>query len=728
MAVERPTFHESWYRVAELRPRLRSAVQTYRQFFRGRTWHVLQDPSNNQHFRLDEAGYHFVALLDGRRTVREVWWLCNDDLGDRAPTQGEVINVLGQLYTSNLLHSDLPADAAGMFENYRKRVRRQIGGYFTNLLFMRIPLWDPDRFLERWLKLFGLAFTRWAFVLWAALLVVAGGQLVGRGEELFSRVSGVLDPGNLFLLYLSFAGIKALHEMGHGFASKQFGRVEGSGGEVHTMGIMLLVFTPVPYVDASSSWAFRSKWHRAIVGAAGMYVELAVAAVAAIVWANTSPGLLNALAYNMIFVASVSTLLFNGNPLLRFDGYYILSDLLEIPNLSKRSRDYLYSLVKKYVYGVKHTPTVIRSPGERWWLPVYGVASTIYRVIIFAGIILFVADKFFFIGAMFAIAAVISWVFIPTGKFIRYLSSSNELHRVRPRAVSTSLAFFALVFALIGAVRWPDRARAEGVVEPRNIALVYAESDGFVETFVESGGRVTPQSPPLVTARNPELEAERAYLLAERELTLIRRNEADVGEIALAQSLTERLVALDEQLTRLDDRLDALRVRAPIEGTWNAPAVERLEGVYVRRGDRVGMVADIDDLIVRAIADQKIGPRIESEIGEQGEVEIRVKGRPDLELSGTIARVLPAGYQRLPSAALGYFAGGSTQVAVDDETGTKTVEPFFEVQIEVSPSQLSQVQLLSGERVVVRFEMPARPLAHQWWRALRQLVQRRFQI
>jgi putative peptide zinc metalloprotease protein len=229
-------------------------------------------------------------------------------------------------------------------------------------------------------------------------------------------------------------------------------------------------------------------------------------------------------------------------------------------------------------------------------------------------------------------------------------------------------------------------------------------------------------------ARNPELEAEREFLQAERELTVIRRNQADIEEVALAQSLTERLGALDEQLGRIHERLEALRLHAPIEGMWNAPEVDRLQGAYLRRGEQVGMVADIDDLIIRTIADQRLGPRIEPEIGAEGVVEIRVKGRPDLALTGTIAKVLPAGYERLPSAALGYLAGGSTRVALDDETGTSTVEPFFEVQIELAGSGADQVDLWSGQRVEVRFEMPARPLVAQWWRALRQLIQRRFQI
>ena len=134
--------------------------------------------------------------------------------------------------------------------------------------------------------------------------------------------------------------IKTVHEFGHSFACRRF------GGEVHTMGIMFLLFTPIPYMDATASWSFRSRWQRALVGAAGMIVEVFVASLATFVWASTAPGTIHSLAYNMMFVASVSTVLFNANPLLRFDGYYILSDLLDIPNLHQRSTGLLRHFVE----------------------------------------------------------------------------------------------------------------------------------------------------------------------------------------------------------------------------------------------------------------------------------------------------------------------------------------------------------------------------------------------
>ena len=191
MPGDRPTFSEAWYRVAELRPRLRATVRVHRQHFRGRMWYVIQDPASNLFFRVNDAAYRFVGLLDGRRTVAEVWRICNEQIGDAAPTQGEAIQLLGQLYTSNLLRADLPPDTAGLFRRYRKRVTREVQGYLMNLLFIRIPLLDPDHFLNRCVGLFGCVFSKVGFALWLGLVGAGLYAIAGRGGDLIDRASGM---------------------------------------------------------------------------------------------------------------------------------------------------------------------------------------------------------------------------------------------------------------------------------------------------------------------------------------------------------------------------------------------------------------------------------------------------------------------------------------------------------------------------------------------------------
>ena len=728
MAVERPTFHEAWYRVASLRPRLQTGVKVYRQHFRGQLWYVLENPSNNKFSRLSPEAHRFIAMLDGKRTVAKVWHICNEQAGDRAPTQGEIIQLLGQLYCSNLLYAEVPPDTESLFQRYRQRVRREVQGYLMNLLFIRIPLLDPDHFLGRWVGVVGWIFGWFGLILWLVLVTIGLYFIIGNLDELVRQSADILAPDNLILLYFSLVAIKVFHEFGHAFACKKFGKLSGSGGQVHTMGVMFLVFVPLPYMDASSAWAFRNKWHRVIVGTAGMMVELAVAAVAAIFWANTSTGTLHIIAYNLIFIASVSTVIFNGNPLLRFDGYYILSDLLEIPNLGHRCRQYLYYLVKRYCWGLKKTQNPAHSTGEGIWFVFYGLASTAYRIFICIRILLFLNDRLpeqlFIVVPILALGALVAWVFVPLGRFLRFLATGAELARNRALAVGTTLAALALVVVCLGVLRLPDHCRVEGIVEPVQLAIIHAASDGFVTDFSPSGTEVSSEGPRLISAINPELEAEKKSVIAERRGLETRRRLAETEEIAAAQILDEQLEALDEKMARVEFELSSLDLRSVLSGTWVAPNIEKTKGTYLRRGQQIGVVAGLDDMIIRATAGQQVAAMLIEQAYKH--VEIRARGHPAPLFTGEIEEIFPAGQDLLPSEALGYAVGGSVPTVSQDPRDTRSAERFFEIRIK--PDSDNPVPLLAGQRVVVRCRMPSKPLAAQWWRSLRQLFQRRFRI
>ncbi len=728
MAVERPTFHESWYRVAELRPRLLSGVKVYRQHYRGQLWYVLENPADSQYSRLSPAAYAFVGALDGRHTVAEVWQRCNKHQGDQAPTQGEAIQLLGQLHGMNLLYADLPPDTENLFNRNRKRVRREVLGYLSNLLFARIPLLDPDRLLDRWVPVVGLLFSWAGLILWLGLVVTGLSFVVSHLPELVDQSANVLDPGNLAFLYLALIVTKVCHEFSHAFACKRFGRLNRSGGEVHTMGVMFLVLVPLPYVDASSAWAFRRKWHRALVGMAGIMAELAIAAIAAIVWTRTSPGTLHSVMYNIIFVASVSTLLFNGNPLLRFDAYYVLSDLIEIPNLSQRAKSYLYYLGKRYLWGLKKTQNPAYSVGERFWFVFFGIVSTAYRVYISIRILLFLnnrlPEQFFILVPLLALSALVAWLLVPLWQFLRLLCTGPELHRQRVRAVAATLLVLAALIVGLGLIRAPHRWRVEGVVEPQELAVVYAETDGFMIDSLPTESPALPDGPPLVSAISPELESQRQRLGAEKQALIVRRRLAELQEVAAGQILDEQIRALDEKIARVERDLTSLNLPAPVAGTWVAPNIERLGGTYVRRGQSLGFVGSLDDLVIRATAGQNLAAMLLDEA--EARVEIRPRGRPDIELTGRIEKIFPAGQDTLPSAALGYAAGGHVATDPADPQATQTAERFFEVRIK--PSGHASAQLLTGQRVVARIALRPKPLAVQWWQTARRLFQRRFRI
>jgi putative peptide zinc metalloprotease protein len=691
-------------------------------------WYVLENPSNNQYSRISDEAYRFIGLLDGRRTVSEGWRICNEQLADRAPTQGEVIQLLGQLYSVNLLYADLPPDSESLFNRYRKRVGREVRGQLMNLLFIKIPLIDPDHFLDRWVGIVGRLFSWFGLFLWWILLVTGLCFVVGNIRELFNQSSDILAPDNLILLYLSFVLIKIFHEFSHAFACKKFGQLNQSRGQVHIMGVMFLVFFPLPYVDASSAWAFRNRWHRAIVGMAGVMAELSAAAVAAIIWSNTSTGTLHIIAYNVIFVASVSTLLFNGNPLLRFDAYYVLSDLIEIPNLGHRSRNYIYYLVKRYCWGLKRAQNPAYSFGEGFWFVLYGLASMAFRVFICVRILIFLNDRLpeelFILVPLFAFSAIVAWVFVPFGKFLQFLATGAELTRTRSRAVGSTLVAFCLIIVGIGLIRLPDYWRVEGIVEPVNLAIVHTESDGFVVDYLPSESKVSSGGRPLIRAVNPELEAEKKSSVAELESLKVQRRIAETQEIAAAQILDEQIEALNEKIARLEFELESLNLKPPLSGTWVAPDIEDYKGTYLERGKSIGFVASLDEVIIRATAGQKVaGMLIEQ---HHKEVEFRIKGQPKLLMTGKIEQIFPSGQEVLPSEALGYAVGGSMPTDPQDPQGTKSAEMFFEIRIK--PDADAPVRLLTGQRVVARIRMHPKPLALQWWLSARQLFQRRFHI
>ncbi|NOR40428.1 MAG: hypothetical protein GQ537_04400, partial [Gammaproteobacteria bacterium] len=339
-------FSPSWYRVAELKPRLRSHALLHRHEYRGKVWFILQDLAGGKSHRFTPAAYRFVGLMDGKRSVQVLWDAVSRESGDDAPTQDEVIRLLGQLHAADALICDVPPDSQELFRRFQRHQRMKLKQRLWTPLAVRFPLFDPEQFLERTYPRVRFLFSWFGVVLWLAIVGTGAVMAVSHWGDLTQNiVDRALTPQNLILLWFVYPIVKALHELGHGYAAKF------AGGEVHEIGIMLLVLVPVPYVDVSSAWGVRDKRKRMLIGAAGIAIELFLGSLAMFVWLNVESGTIHAIAYNVMLISGVSTLLFNGNPLLKFDGYYVLSDAIEIPNLATRSNKYLGYLIQRYLFG-----------------------------------------------------------------------------------------------------------------------------------------------------------------------------------------------------------------------------------------------------------------------------------------------------------------------------------------------------------------------------------------
>ena len=713
------TFSESWYRVANQKICLRPVVKARRQNFRGERWIVLENPFSNQYFRLRPAAYEFVSRLQPDCTVEQAWQQCLERFPDEAPSQEAVIQLLSQLYFANLLQYDLAADSARLFERYKKRKQREIGFRFLNVMFMRFPLLDPDRFLVRTLPLVGKLISPFGALLW--ILVVGFGLkiVVDNFGGLRAQGEGILATDNLFLLYLGTVVVKALHEFGHAYFCRKF------GGEVHVMGVMLMIFTPMPYVDATSAWGFRERWKRVLVGSAGMIVEVFFAAIAVFIWARTAPGIIHSLAYNIMFVASVSTVIFNVNPLMRFDGYYILSDLLEIPNLNQRATTQLQYWAERYLFGVKGPEAPAGTRREAAWLAAFGIASGIYRVFVFSGILLVIADRFLIIGIVMAAACLISWVAVPVFRFTKYLSSNPRLERVRHRAIGVTAGMAGFLIVLLCVVPFPYAFRAPGVVMVSQRSEIVNETGGQVFKLLARPGSFVKGGQPLLRLQDPELDLQvisaREHL-DEVNARLLEAMDKESADIEPLRRLQESAAA---QLEKLTNDSNHLTVRAPHEGVWVAPGIEEYIGRWLPRGTDLGLLANPASFEFHAtVMEEDVNALFAKKIYD---ANVRLYGDGRTKLPVTDWRVVPGGQNILPSPALGWAGGGEVPVATDgDGQEGKSAEPFFEVVGKINSRD--GVVLLDGRSGKISFKLAPEPLLPRWTRGLWQLFQKRYQI
>jgi putative peptide zinc metalloprotease protein len=711
-------FSPSWYRVADLVPRLRSHVEIHRHEYHGRVWYILQDHVSGRSQRFTPEVYRFIGLMNGKLTVQQLWDVVTEQAGDQAPTQDDVIRLLGQLHSADALITNATPDSLELFRRYRRQRRATVKQRLWTPLAIRIPLLDPDRFLERTMSVARLVFNPYTAVLW--LLVVISAMVLGAvywSELTENVVDRALTPQNLFLLWFIYPVVKSLHELGHAYLAKKY------GGEVHEIGIMFLVLVPVPYVDVSSAWGFRDKRQRMAVGAAGIAVEMFLGSLALFVWLTVEVGAAHAIAYNVILISGVSTLLFNGNPLLRFDGYYVLSDALEIPNLGARSNQYLGYLIQRYLLGVRDADSPANIDWERGWFVAYGVSAFFYRLYIMFVIILYIGGRFFAVGVLLSIWAITTQAVIPLGKAMTFIIKSPKLKSSRGRSNTVSLLFLAGVVILLFVLPAPYWTQVEGVTWPSEKSKVRAATDGFVVELLAPDRSPVVQGQEIILTRDLLIETRVKTLKAQQKQFQLQLKAARSTDRVEAGIIREELAVINEDLKRALERAAALVVRSPRDGLFIVRDASDLPGRFVRQGDLLAFVIEPDDhAVVRAAVSQQ-------DIGLVREGVSRVDIMPvswgGESYSARMVREVYGGTNQLPTAALGMVGGGQFAVVPSDLDGRTTIERIFEIEVNI-PVEARHEYL--GSRVYVRLDHGYRPVGFQAWRALRQLFLRQFGV
>jgi putative peptide zinc metalloprotease protein len=716
--VEKSFLSPSWYRVAGLKPRLRAHVRFHRTLYREEAWYVLQDRTSGRFHRFSSEAYFVVSLLDGRRTMEQAWTEACARLGDDALTQDEVIRLLGQLHSADVLHGDVPPDIAELSDRGRQQRRRRLMMSVLNPLALRLPIFDPDEFLNATRPIARLVFSTFGATVFLAVigyaLLLAGGHWAALTEDVVDRV---LATQSILLLLLAYPMVKACHELGHAWAVKRW------GGEVHEIGLMFLVLMPVPYVDASDSMSFASKWRRAVVGAAGILVEIFLAAVAMIVWANAEPGMVRAFAFSVMLIGGISTLLFNGNPLLRFDGYYVLSDLIEIPNLASRSNSYIGYLVQRYAFGIRGAQSPVTARGEAPWMFFYAIGSFFYRIVITIGIALLIGTGFFIVGVLLVIWSLVLMIGVPMFKQLRFLFTGPALRRNRGRAFLVTGATCAALGGALFLLPLPHATMAEGVVWVRGEATIHAGAEGVVSVLaaapnsdVEPGAAILQLEDPnvvgrvrLLSARVTELEAHHAM----RDLSDPVRARITLDELLLARA--------DLDLAR--ERLAQLTIRSRSEGRLSLNRPDDLIGRFVRKGDLIGYVVRFEEPVIRVVVPES---EVDLVLRQTRSIELRTQSDRGQARAARVERISPRLEESVPSPALTTQGGGSVLLDPTAQQRDRTVGKFLQLDLVLADGPMETTRF--GERVHVRFAHDEEPVASRFYRALRQVFLRHFNV
>ena len=705
---------EQWHRVAGLRPRVVPHARVHRQMQHGEVWHVLEDLGGARQHRLNAPAYRLLRMLDGRRTLDHIWQRLSAEPRDDTPSQDDILQLVGQLNAQDLLVVDASPDAAELLVRQQRQKKQKRKQSMGNPMSIKLPLWDPDRFLRR---LLAVTPAVPAALVWCAWLAVVGGALalVPAHWPDLSRNFGeqMLAADNLLLAALVFPLLKVAHELAHGAA------VVRRGGEVHEMGIMLLVFYPTPYVEASASSAFPSRWARMAVAGAGMAAEVFIAALAFFAWMAIEPGFWRSVLYNVMVLGGISTVLFNGNPLLRFDGYFMLADAIGVPNLAQRANGFWMFLVRRLVLGARGATLPAASRYEMGWFAAYAPLALVYRLLLSLGIAWFVAQQYFFAGVLLAAWTLATSIVWPLAKGLHALCSSPQFAARPWRAWSAVVGLVGLALVLLLVVPVPRHIRVQGVVWLPEEALLRARADGFVHIIAAPEGTAVHKGDAVLATTNPDLQARVPEQASRVALAQARLDAALVHQPALAARLQEELQAEQATLQRAQADVADLQLRAGLAGTVRLEQAQDLPGRFVKRGDVVGHVlAQPGSASVPRVRVALTQGEAELDLAALQSIEIRVAGQVQDAHVGRLTRSTPQAGHALPSAALGATGGGRFVVDPRDESGATAMETVFQFDIE-APDVASLGAI--GTRVYVALEQPAEPIGQRWWRHTRRL-------
>jgi len=695
-----------------LRPRLREGLRFSIQEQGGRRVCVIEDPAASRFHRVGLAEYRFIRALDGTRPVAGLLAQLARE-GGEAFTEGEALQMLRWLKDQHLLAIE-SARGGPSDREHREQAWRTAATWLNPLVF-KLPLFRPDRFFSRCEPGLRSALGWGGFLVWL-LVVLVGATHVGMDWRRFAAdADGFFARDNWLWLFVAWAGLKVAHEFGHGLFCKRF------GAAVREAGIIFVLFVPMGYVDATASLGLASRWRRMMVAAAGLYIEFFLAAIAAVVWARTAPGALHTLAHDAVVTGTVLTLFFNANPLMRFDGYFILSDLLGVPNLATRGRNWMQRALAWLLLGGKSARSLPPATREEWIVTLYGGAAWLWQLLVMAGLLVGASVALRGGGLLLAVIAGAMWVALPLGRFVSSLIAAIRAGTGRWSALLLRTGGLAAVVAAVIFVPWHRSVTGDGVVELAETQVLRAECPGFVLRELVQDGETVAAGQLLLELGNDEAAAELAgRRLALEQQELRARLAYTRDDVAAFQSEQTKSEALRKEIVEREKYLGTLQIRAPFAGQVTNRRLGQLDGVFFRSGEEVLRFGQAAEREVKVAVSERDEPHFRVSLDQP--LSVRIAGR-GTALSGQLARVEARATRDPVHPALTALAGGPLAMRRAEEAAPgdsrqapayELADPYFTAIVRLAagaplaPGEMARVRFRSQRSSALWSEMQAR--------------------
>ncbi len=701
-----------------LQLRLRPDLVVQPQFYEGMTHYVVKDPIALKYFRFKIEEYFLLQQFDGTNTLQDIKRLFERKYRPQTITIEDLLRFASQLHEAGIVQLDTSEQAKALITRRRKNQWRRYLQFFANILYIKIPIIDPERLLNWMYPYFRWIYTKW-FV--AFSLCVMAGSLIsvianwGSFSSQLPTFQSFFNWNTIGYFWISLAVVKVIHEFGHGLTAKHF------GGEVHEMGMLFLVLTPALYCDVTDSWLLPSKWKRIWISAAGIYVECFLAALATIVWWHTEPGVLKSLMLATMFICSVNTILFNANPLLRYDGYYVMSDWLEIPNLRIKSTQFFTHLIQEKVLGLEVPQQHYMPRSRRTLFVTYAVASYLYRWVVTFSILFFLYHflkpyKLGSISAMLAVGSLIPLVGMPIYQMFKFVGQPGRMRKVKKVRAFAFLAGFVLLVIAILMIPTPLQISGTLVLTAADAEPVYAEVPGQVVKYHVRDGDFVNKGDLIATLSNLDKLKQRDNLQNRMNLNLNQGDflsgTSDPAERNMAQVHYAQAREIEPMLDTVHSEIGKLNLVAPRDGiVIGMPHPETTsQWLQPSQGETKPLcqVADPTKLEAVMILDQGDVDLIKAT--ENPRAWLKIYGTGSRTIETRVSEIAKKTIDELPPE-LTNQAGGEIAAQPDRKTGEiKPLTAVFEASIPVDNRDLNLQPGLRG-----RARIDAGHASFGWW-------------